>query len=72
MSTPAVPPKNGAMGASPEARVPERVPLHGEPVPLHQHPERGLAAFAEGAEEALKGHGGLRAKILTDGFLRVS
>jgi hypothetical protein len=29
-------------------------------------------AFAEGAEEALKGHGGLRAKILTDGILRVS
>jgi MOSC domain-containing protein YiiM len=29
-------------------------------------------AFAEGAEEELKGHGGLRAKILTDGFLRVS
>lgn len=27
-------------------------------------------AFAEGAEEALKGHGGLRAKILTDGVLR--
>ncbi len=26
--------------------------------------------FAEGAEEALKGHGGLRAKILTDGVLR--
>lgn len=29
------------------------------------------AAFAEGAEEALKGHGGLRAKILSDGMLRV-
>ena len=28
-------------------------------------------AFAEGAEEALKGRGGLRAKILTDGVLRV-
>ncbi|MCX6982313.1 MAG: molybdenum cofactor biosysynthesis protein [Verrucomicrobia bacterium] len=28
-------------------------------------------AFAEGAEEALKGHGGLRAKILCDGVLRV-
>jgi hypothetical protein len=28
--------------------------------------------FAEGAEEALKGHGGLRAKILCDGVLRVS
>ena len=27
--------------------------------------------FAEGAEEMLKGHGGLRAKILTDGVLRV-
>ena len=27
--------------------------------------------FAEGAEEALKGNGGLRAKILTDGLLRV-
>ena len=27
--------------------------------------------FAEGAEEALKGHGGLRAKILSDGVLRV-
>ena len=27
--------------------------------------------FAEGAEEALKGHGGLRAKILCDGVLRV-
>jgi len=27
--------------------------------------------FAEGAEDALKGHGGLRAKILTDGVLRV-
>jgi MOSC domain-containing protein YiiM len=27
--------------------------------------------FAEGAEEALKGHGGLRAKILMDGMLRV-
>jgi MOSC domain-containing protein YiiM len=27
--------------------------------------------FAEGAENALKGHGGLRAKILTDGLLRV-
>jgi len=29
------------------------------------------AIFAEGAEEALKGHGGLRAKILNDGVLRV-
>ena len=29
-------------------------------------------AFAPGAEEALKGHGGLRAKVLTDGVLRVS
>jgi len=29
-------------------------------------------AFAEGAEEALKGHGGLRAKILSDGILRTS
>ena len=28
-------------------------------------------AFAPGAEEALKGHGGLRAKILSDGMLRV-
>ena len=28
-------------------------------------------AFAAGAEEALKGRGGLRAKILTDGVLRV-
>lgn len=27
-------------------------------------------AFAEGAEEALKGHGGLRAKILSDGVLK--
>jgi MOSC domain-containing protein YiiM len=27
-------------------------------------------AFAEGAERALKGHGGLRARILTDGVLR--
>ncbi len=27
-------------------------------------------AFADGAEEALKGHGGLRVKILTDGVLR--
>lgn len=27
-------------------------------------------AFAEGAEDALKGHGGLRAKILSDGWLR--
>ena len=27
--------------------------------------------FAEGAEEAMKGHGGLRAKILNDGVLRV-
>ncbi|MBB5032689.1 MOSC domain-containing protein [Prosthecobacter vanneervenii] len=27
-------------------------------------------AFAEGAEAALKGHGGLRAKILSDGTLR--
>jgi MOSC domain-containing protein YiiM len=27
-------------------------------------------AFAEGAEEAMKGHGGLRAKILSDGVLR--
>ncbi len=29
-------------------------------------------AFAEGAEEALKGHGGLRARILNDGVLRRS
>ena len=29
-------------------------------------------AFAEGAEAALKGHGGLRAKILSDGVVRVS
>ncbi len=29
-------------------------------------------AFAEGAEEALKGHGGLRAKILCGGVLRTS
>lgn len=29
-------------------------------------------AFAEGAEEALRGRGGLRAKILTDGVLRRS
>lgn len=29
-------------------------------------------AFAPGAEDALKGRGGLRAKILTDGVLRVS
>ena len=29
-------------------------------------------AFAPGTEEALKGRGGLRAKILTDGVLRVS
>ena len=28
-------------------------------------------AFAEGAEDALQGHGGLRAKILSDGVLRV-
>lgn len=28
-------------------------------------------AFAEGAERALKGHGGLRAKVLTSGTLRV-
>jgi MOSC domain-containing protein YiiM len=27
-------------------------------------------AFAEGAEEALKGHGGLRARVLSDGVLR--
>lgn len=27
-------------------------------------------AFGEGAEEALKGHGGLRARILTDGVLK--
>jgi hypothetical protein len=27
-------------------------------------------AFAEGAEEALKGHGGLRVRILSDGVLR--
>jgi MOSC domain-containing protein YiiM len=29
-------------------------------------------AFAEGAEKALEGNGGLRAKILSDGVLRVS
>ena len=29
-------------------------------------------AFAEGAEEAMKGHGGLRAKILSDGVLKKS
>jgi MOSC domain-containing protein YiiM len=29
-------------------------------------------AFAPGTEEALKGRGGLRAKILTDGILRVN
>jgi MOSC domain-containing protein YiiM len=29
-------------------------------------------AFAPGTEEALQNHGGLRAKILTDGVLRVS
>ena len=29
-------------------------------------------AFAPGAEEALKGRGGLRAKVLCDGVLRVS
>jgi MOSC domain-containing protein YiiM len=29
-------------------------------------------AFAPGTEEALQGRGGLRAKILTDGVLRVS
>ncbi len=29
-------------------------------------------AFAEGAEEAMKGHGGLRAKILSEGVLRCS
>ena len=29
------------------------------------------AAFAPGAEEALKGRGGLRAKVLSDGVLRV-
>lgn len=28
-------------------------------------------AFAEGAEEALQGRGGLRARILTDGILRI-
>jgi MOSC domain-containing protein YiiM len=28
-------------------------------------------AFAPGAEQALKGHGGLRARILTDGVLRI-
>ena len=28
-------------------------------------------AFAPGAEKALKGHGGLRARILTDGVLRI-
>ena len=27
--------------------------------------------FAPGAEEALEGHGGLRAKILSDGVLRI-
>jgi hypothetical protein len=29
-------------------------------------------AFAEGAETALEGSGGLRARILTDGILRAS
>jgi MOSC domain-containing protein YiiM len=29
------------------------------------------AAFAEGAEDALKGNGGLRARILSDGVVRV-
>jgi MOSC domain-containing protein YiiM len=29
-------------------------------------------AFAPGAEEALRGHGGLRVRILTDGTLRVA
>lgn len=29
-------------------------------------------AFAEGAEDALKGHGGLRAKILSDGTLHTT
>ena len=29
------------------------------------------SAFAAGAEDALKGHGGLRARILSDGVLRV-
>jgi MOSC domain-containing protein YiiM len=29
------------------------------------------SAFAPGAEEALRGHGGLRARILTDGLLQV-
>jgi hypothetical protein len=28
-------------------------------------------AFAEAAEDALKGNGGLRARILSDGVLRV-
>jgi hypothetical protein len=28
-------------------------------------------AFCEGAESAMKGRGGLRARILTDGLLRV-
>lgn len=29
------------------------------------------AAFAPGAKDAMKGRGGLRARILTDGILRV-
>lgn len=30
------------------------------------------SAFAHGAEERMKGHGGLRARILNDGMLRVN
>jgi MOSC domain-containing protein YiiM len=30
------------------------------------------SAFAPGAEERMRGHGGLRARILTDGFLRAN
>ena len=40
----------------------------GECSPCHWQNE----AFAPGAEDALQGRGGLRAKILSDGMLRVS
>lgn len=40
----------------------------GECAPCHWQNE----AFAPGAEDALQGRGGLRAKILSDGVLRVS